>query len=232
MTSTQKHILIKDIKDNIVLLKDGGSAIILQTQALNFGLLSEEEQMAIIFSFGQLLNSLSFSIQIVIRSKRLDISSYIRLLDQAIKLQTNALLTKLMIDYRQFVQTTIKEQEVLDKSFFIVLPLSSLEAGFNKTKAILEPRRDQLVKQLNRVGLQAIQLDRQKLIELFFDIFNPAVKEVPAFLSSASLNLYQPQQVQPDVKPPASPAPQPDMPIIQTRTSKTHPFVVEELYDV
>lgn len=228
----------------MMLLKDGGAAIILQTQALNFGLLSEEEQMAIIFSFGQLLNSLSFSIQIVIRSKRLDISSYINILDQAIKLQNNQLLAKLMVDYRQFVQTTIKEQEVLDKSFYTVIPLSSIEMGlklggsgqqFIKAKTILEPRRDQLIKQLNRVGLKATQLDNKKLIETFFDIYNPSFKETPASLPVASLNLYQ-QPIQPvQTAPPIQDKPQEPQtinpPIIQTRAAKTHPFVVEELMD-
>lgn len=229
MTTTQKHLLVEDIKDNIVFLKDGGSALIMQTQALNFGLLSEEEQMAIIFSFAQLLNSLSFSIQIVIRSKRLDISSYLTVLDKALNLQTNQLLTKLMMDYRQFVQTTIKEQEVLDKSFYIVIPLSYLEGGAKKAKIILEPRRDQLIRQLSRVGLKATQLDSEKLIKLFFDIYNPSQKET-SFVSTAPLNLYQ-QSPQIGVKPTIAPVQPPVMPIIQTRNSKTHPFVVEELYD-
>lgn len=231
MTTTQKHILIENIKDNIVYLKDGGSAIILQTQALNFGLLSEEEQMAIIFSFGQLLNSLSFSIQIVIRSKRLDISSYLTILDKALNLQTNQLLAKLMMDYRQFIQTTIKEQEVLDKNFFIIIPLSFFEGSAKKAKIILEPRRDQLIRQLNRVGLKATQLDNKKLTEVLFDIYNPFQKEFSNFVSTAPLNLYQkPEQAAPEPLPPL-PEVKPVMPIIQTRNSKTHPFVVEELYD-
>lgn len=232
MTTTQKHILIEDIKDNIVYLKDNGSAIILQTQALNFGLLSEEEQMAIIFSFGQLLNSLSFSIQIVIRSKRLDISSYLTILDKALNLQTNQLLAKLMMDYRQFIQTTIKEQEVLDKNFFIIIPLSFLEGSAKKAKIILEPRRDQLIRQLNRVGLKATQLDNKKLTEVLFDIYNPSQKEFSNFVSTAPLNLYQkPEQAAPEPQPSLPEVKQSVIPIIQTRNSKTHPFVVEELMD-
>ncbi len=242
MSATQKHILIEDIKDNIVLLKDGSSALIMQTQALNFGLLSEEEQIAIIFSFGQLLNSLSFSIQIVIRSKRLDISSYLTILDKALQMQTNPLLARLMVDYRQFVQTTIKEQEVLDKSFYIVIPLSYLEMGlkfgdrdqrFKKAKTILEPRRDQLTRQLGRVGLKVTQLDNKKLIELFFDIYNPSQKQMQSFVSTIPLNLHREQPLKPapiQILPVIPPPPQ-DTPVIQTRNSKTHPFIVEELMD-
>lgn len=243
MIATQKHLPIQDIKEGIVLLKDGGSALILQTNAVNFGLLSENEQLAIIFSFGQLLNSLSFSIQIVIRSKRLDISLYLDILDRARQLQTNPLLARLMVDYRQFVQTTIKEQEVLDKSFYIIIPLSSLEMGlkfgdgkerFKKAQTILEPRRDQLVKQLGRVGLKTTQLDSKKLIELFFDIYNPSFKESSAaFVSSTPVNLREspPKVVPPYPLQPTIPPPFPQTPIIETRTSKTHPFVVEELAD-
>jgi len=99
----------------------------------------------------------------------------------------------------------------------------------------LEPRRDQLIRQLNRVGIKATQLDNEKLIKLFFDIYNPSQKEIPSFVSTTPLNLYQkPQQAAPPpISPPINtPTQIPQMPIIQTRNSKTHPFVVEELYDV
>src|SRR2546428_839405 len=115
MSTTQEHLLVKDITDDIILLKNGGGALVLQVSAVNFGLLSDMEQIAIISSFAQMLNSLSFSIQIVIRSERLNISSYLNLLSKAQKAQTNPLLLKMIVSYKQFIQTTIKENEVLDK---------------------------------------------------------------------------------------------------------------------
>ena len=123
--TTQDNILIEDIKQDIILLKGGGAALVLRTTAVNFGLLSGEEQLAIIQSFGQTLNSLSFPIQIVIRSKRLDISEYLQMLDKAIRLQGNSLLAGMMVRYKQFIKSSIKENEVLDKSFYIIIPLYS-----------------------------------------------------------------------------------------------------------
>lgn len=244
MSTTQQHLLIKDIKDDIVLLKNGGGALVLQVSAVNFGLLSEREQYAIIFAFAQMLNSLSFSIQIVIFSERLNISSYLKLLDKAHQAQSNSLLSKMIVSYRQFIQTTIKENDVLDKKFFVIIPLFALELGLTASKehlqqkvsTVLLPRRDQIIRQLNRVGLKAIQLSSEKLIELFYDIYNGQFIESLVALSEAEkieVNLKQPEAViqqptfeqsVPNQAPPSS-----SPPTSISQSSKTHPFVVEEL---
>lgn len=251
METTQKHLSIADIDDGILFLKDGGAALILQVSAVNFGLLSDKEQMALIFSFAQMLNSLSFSIQIVIHSQRLNLASYLTLLDKAYKAQTNPLLSKMIIDYRQFIQATIKENEVLDKTFYIVIPLFKLELGLaaskenleQKIKTVLLPRKDQIVRQLNRVGLRATLLSRQKLIEIFYDIYNGDIEEKPISpiglghiaVSLHSPNLAQAQSTLPKTAPAiqttAPPPPPATQPPAATQPSKTHPFVVEELED-
>lgn len=245
MSTTQQHLQISDIKDNIVWLKDGGAALILQVSAVNFGLLSDREQIAIISSFAQMLNSLSFSIQIVIHSERLNISSYLAILDKAQKAQTNQLLSKMMSYYRQFIQTTIKENEVLDKRCYIVVPLYRLELGLTssqesileKVKTVLIPRRNQIIRQLNRVGLKAEQASSQQLIELFFDIYNgqqiPTPASQPINPSEIAVKLKNPQ-----VNTPAttfasqnntSQAPAQNPAMAPQQQSRNHPFVVEEL---
>lgn len=265
MYTTQTHLSISDISNDILLLKQGGGALVLQVSAVNFGLLSDREQMAIISSFAQMLNSLSFSIQIVIRSTRLNIVSYLALLDHAQKVQTNPLLAKMIVEYKQFIQSTVKENEVLDKQFFIVVPLFSLELGLTASKASLEqkiktillPRRDQVIRQLNRVGLKATQVNKQKLIELFYGIYNGEEPEKPAQLVNpqdlvVKLNNPNPlnkpgaqaapsqptaasapgQKPPQPVPPPVAAAPAPGQPVNEpavTRNAKTHPFVVEEL---
>ena len=238
MNTTQDHIPIKEFEDDIVFLKDGSGALILQVSAVNFGLLSEREQAAIIASFAQMLNSLSFSIQIVIYSKRLNISSYLSLLNNALKSQTNSLLMKMIVNYRQFIQTLIKENEVLDKKFYVVIPLFKLELGFitskenlnQKIKTVLLPRRDQVIRQLARSGLKATQLTSNELIELFFDIYNEIsfenVQTQPIQLKNP-IPPKQPLRTQ-SPSPPASPAIGVASPAIGV-VSKTHPFVVEEL---
>ncbi len=256
MSTTQQHLSIKDIADDILLLKEGGGALVLQVSAVNFGLLSEREQMAIIYSFAQMLNSLSFSIQIVIHSERLNISSYLELLDKAQKAQANPLLAQMITNYKQFVQSTIKENDVLDKKFYLVVPLFSLELGLvtshesleQKIKTVLLPRRDQIIRQLNRVGLKATQLNRQKLIELFYDIYNGAMpeKKTQAIITPQELavKLKSPQPVQPTNRPASQRGGSPELPVNKpagtpvssappatTQVARTHPFVVEELED-
>jgi hypothetical protein len=199
MASTQDRLLIQDIKDDLAHLNDGSFVVILQTSAVNFDLLSENEQLAIISSFAGLLNSLSFPIQILIRSKQLDISSYIDLLVNAEKDQTNPLLKAMMERYRIFVETIIRENEVLDKQFYVVLSVSSLELGIAKTpdlklqkaKTVIYPRRDHVMRQLSRIGLRAEQLSSEKLIKLFYDIYN----EIPMGKTAAELVLDTANQV-------------------------------------
>lgn len=258
MSNTQQHLAIKNIQDDILLLKDGGGALVLQVSAVNFGLLSDREQAAIIGSFAQMLNSLSFSIQIVIHSERLNISSYLTILDKAQKAQANPLLSQMITEYKQFIQSTIKENEVLDKKFYVVIPLFSLELGLTaskqaleqKIKTVLLPRRDQIIRQLSRVGLKAIQLQRQELIEVFYDIYNEEALEKavePVKPQNLAVRLKNPQ-VAPEVKqsvekpapisntpvnPPTQTPTQPPMatqaPIQTGQAARTHPFVVEEL---
>lgn len=193
--TTQDHLEIEDIINDLVLLKDGTVALILQTTALNFGLLSEPEQDAVIYAYAALLNSLNFSIQVVIRSKRSDVSEYIKSLSAAENAQANPSLRKQMKNYREFILSTIQKNEVLEKKFYLVIPFSMMQVGARGTlvgfskkqkgasfskKYILEqaqtelrPKRDHLLKQLARLGLRAHQLENHELIELFYDIYNP-----------------------------------------------------------
>jgi hypothetical protein len=178
MPTTQDHIRIQDIHDDLVFLKDGSVTAIVQTSAVNFALLAEMEQVAIIDSFAGLLNSLSFAIQINIRSQRLDVSSYLTILDEARKKQTNPLLMKIIERYRNFVESMIKDNEVLDKQFYVALNVSSLEMGIIggdktlKAQTVLKPRIDHIIRQLGRIGLKSKQLDTESLIKLFYTAYN------------------------------------------------------------
>ena len=198
--STQEHLEIEDIKEDIVILKDGSCCLVLSTTAINFGLLSEKEQDATIYAYAALLNSLTFPIQIIIRSKRKNISSYLTLLDEAITKQGNKLLRGQMLKYRQFVEETVKKNNVLDKDFFVILPFSALELGvgkavggalrrrktlpypldhiLEKAKINLYPKRDQVIRQFNRLGLKTRVLTTPELVQLFYNIYNPESAEI------------------------------------------------------
>lgn len=242
MKRTQDNLVIKDINSDLLLLKNGSATLVLRVGAVNFGLMSQKEQLAIVDSFAQLLNSLSFPIQIIIQSIKLDISSYLLLLDAAQKLQNNPLLSAMMGRYRNFIQQTIKEQEVLDKNFYIAINVSSLELGLSlnstplgqlaKIKAIILPRRDQIIRQLARASIKAEQLKNSDLVKLFFNIYNQTVSSkqiAPVQISPVKLAAPQAATA------PVSSAPAPF--ILQgnflpnSSRTKTHPFVVEELGD-
>lgn len=248
MATTQQQLPVLEINNNLVSLKDGSFLTILQTSAVNFDLLSDNEQLAIISSFAGLLNSLSFPIQIVVRSKRLDISSYINLLTKAQGQQTNPLLAEMMDRYRVFVETIIRENEVLDKQFFVVLSVSSLELGvgrdakgkLTKAQTILGPRIDHLIRQLSRTGLTAQILNSEKLIKLFYDIYNEQASQAEVILQQPAPPpppvvtppaQPTPPQKEPATFPPVSPAPTPSPPLPPRTSSSRMPYVVEELAD-
>lgn len=192
--STQKFTEIVDIDHDLVLFRDGSAALVIATTAVNFGLLSEKEQDAIIYSYAGLLNSLSFPIQILIQTKHKDISAYLKLLEDQESRQTNPKLTHSIHGYRLFVASMVKEKDVLDKKFYIVIPFSSIELGvsssilfspkksglpyeksyiFEKAQMVLAPKKDQIVRLLARVGLKATQLSSDALVKLFFSMYNP-----------------------------------------------------------
>lgn len=196
--TTQEHLDIEDIKDDLVLLKGGQVALVLQTTAINFDLLSEKEQDAMIAAYSGLLNSLSFPVQIAIRSKRMDISSYLEKLAALEREQGNEHLKERIKKYQEFVKNLISKNEVLDKRFYIVLrygevtfapptsfwdkflgrktkPSAPSPKIFERAKTQLAPRRDHLLGQLEKIGVRGRQLTTSELTELFYDIYNPAL---------------------------------------------------------
>ncbi|MFZ2664255.1 MAG: hypothetical protein WAX66_02745 [Patescibacteria group bacterium] len=201
-STTQDHLDILDIKDNFVILKNGTVCAVIQTTAVNFDLLSEIEQDAIIAAFSMLLNSITFPIQIVIRSRKLDISKYVDKVRKVESKITDPLLKHQAEAYRKFVQEVIKVNEVLDKKFYVVIASGLSRVGqegagafdwfmkllgkqnkrvsVNVEKVLrdgiveLSPKVDHITKEFNRIGIKTKQLSTQELVELYFDIYNPS----------------------------------------------------------
>ncbi|KKU89213.1 MAG: hypothetical protein UY18_C0002G0026 [Microgenomates group bacterium GW2011_GWF2_47_9] len=204
IATTQDHLDVETIRDDMAILKNGTCSIVIQASAINFGLLSEEEQDATIYSYAGLLNSLTFPIQIVIKSEKKDISGYLELLlEQESRLKDPGLKDR-MAKYRAFIETTITEQNVLDKKFYLIISYQeiTLRGGVqidqnlvNKAKTDLEPKKDHVIKQLARIGLTAEQLNTQNLMKLFHSFYNPTVKG-QKFLSS---NDYEQAVVAPNL---------------------------------
>lgn len=213
-STTQEHLPIHDIQADLVVLKNGSAAMVLEVSAVNFGLLSEEEQDAIIYAYAALLNSLNFSIQILIRSERKDISAYLATLTQAAKKQISPLKRNWINSYRGYVSETVQRRNVLDKKFYIILPFSCLEldsvsslgqAILNQTrlpapiseivkraKMSLTPKRDHVLRQLERIGLTGKQLNNQELLSLLYRTYNPGYSAPPVEASQLTAPLVEP----------------------------------------
>ena len=143
--STQEHLDIEDIIDNLAILKTGWVAMVLTTTAVNFDLLSEAEQDATIYAYGALLNSLSFPIQILIRSRKADITSYFQSLYEAEKSQANPDLKRQIQKYQDFIQTIVQQKTVLDKKFYLIINFSPLETGLKALKRPAAKSKSQII---------------------------------------------------------------------------------------
>jgi len=221
---TQEHLDIEDIRDDVVILKSGTAAAVLQTTAINFDLLSEQEQDSTIFAFAGLLNSLTYPIQILIRSKRVDISNYLFRIAEARNRSHNQSLVTQIENYGNFIRELVSKNQVLDKRFYVVVPyfnveLTQLMSGFGsllhrqqakehkwatleKAKVNLQPKIDHLIKQFSRLGIRAERLTTEGLVELYYDLYNPEIaREQKAALGTKE---YTTPIVEPKIAPVAN----------------------------
>lgn len=193
--TTQKFTEIEDVSEDIVILSKGNACLIVEVTAINFALLSAEEQDAKVFAYASLLNSLSFPIQVIIRNRKLDISAYLKSLDAQAKATPNQMLSEQIGLYHDFVQELVKVNTVLDKKFYICLSYSYLEKGVasaakatdknlakdpsfvDQAKTSLHSKAESLRSQLSRLNLRAKTLEKEELIKLFYEIYNDSYIE-------------------------------------------------------
>lgn len=192
--STQDHLDIADIKDDLIVLKNGKVSLVIETTSLNFDLLDSKEQDAKIFSFAAFLNSIKFPIQIVIRTQRTDVAKYLKLLESYKRKVTSEAVTKQVQMYQEFINNLTESTQILDKHFYTVIPsvqMPVVETNFLKTlfgkperiinisrivekaKEELYPKRDAIIKQYANLGVAAKQLTNDELIKLFYSVYEP-----------------------------------------------------------
>ncbi|HYC83138.1 MAG TPA: hypothetical protein VEB60_01150 [Candidatus Paceibacterota bacterium] len=201
-SKTQDFIPIQEIRDDVVIMKDGSMRMVVIVSSINFALKSPDEQMAIIIEFQNFLNSLDFSIQIAIQSRRLDIRDYIMSLDERLKEENNELIQIQIREYIDFIKNFNDSTNIMTKSFFITVPyvpplynkkqgiLGSLLPGkkkggellndFAESKTQLEQRVNVVIQGLSRVGVRSIVLGTEELVELYFKLFNPGENSTPS----------------------------------------------------
>lgn len=200
--STQNTLLISEIRDNIVVMKDGSFRAVVACQSINFDLMSSREREGVEFSYQNFLNSLYFPVQIFIRSQRVDIGPYLDRLVAIRRGQDNMLLNVLMDDYINFIDILAQEANIMDKSFFIIVPyfpagdlntLKDQASGFfgkifskpqteaikidattyAKAKDELKNRVDAVMSGLFQMGVKSVQLSTKELGRLYYNVYNP-----------------------------------------------------------
>jgi type IV secretory pathway VirB4 component len=192
--TAQNFIPIKEIKDGVLILKDGSMRALLITTSLNFALKSLDEQQSIIYQFQNFLNSLDFSVQIFVQSRRLDIRPYLSILEDRQKEQVNDLMRIQIKEYMEFIKTFTENTKIMTKSFYIVIPYapSIVQAGkssgllnkkgdkkalkqedFEENKTQLEQRVSIVEQGVIRCGIRTARLGTEEMIEVFYKLFNP-----------------------------------------------------------
>lgn len=210
---TQRFLDISEIREDVAILKDGTLRAVLLVSSVNFALKSVDEQQAIVQAYMQFVNSIDFPIQIVIQSRRMNIDGYTRqLIDQEKKI-TNDLLKRQIRDYRDFVKQLVNLGDIMQKRFYIVVPLNPTavqtkgfwqrlqeiftptiamkfaEERFKKEKFDLALRVSQVSGGLGSMSLSAVQLDTQSLIELFYNVYNPDLSEAQPLVDISKLQV-------------------------------------------
>jgi len=195
----QQHLPLAEIKSDTVVMKDGTMRAVLMVSSINFALKNEDEQNAVISAYVSFINSLDHPLQIVIQSRELFIKPYLEKLAEKERQQNNELLRIQMADYRSFIEQLVDMGEIMSKQFFVVVPFDPLsnkkrsfwsrlgevinpavtiklkEERFMKRKYDLDQRVRQVDTGLRSMGLEAVRLDTQSLIELFYSTFNPDI---------------------------------------------------------
>lgn len=204
--ATQQFVPVKEIQNGVIVLKDGGYRGVLICSSVNFGLKSADEQHAIILGFQNFLNTLDFSIQIVVNSRKMDLRPYLTLLEEKAPVQKTELMKIQLHEYIEFVRSFADQANIMTKSFYIVVPYSphvsaasaisflkresasaksaSAKTSFEEDRAQLEQRLSLVVGGLSGTGVRAVPLGTEEVIELLYRSFNPGELENPIRLDN------------------------------------------------
>ena len=208
-SATQKFVPVKEIRNGVVVLKDGGYRGILICSSVNFALKSTDEQRAITEGFRNFLNTLDFSIQIVVNSRKMDIRPYLALLEEKAALQKTELMRIQLKEYVEFVRTFTDQSNIMTKTFYIVVPYAGSAGGtvasslsflggkktaaetatasdisFEHVRTQLDQRLALVQAGLGGTGVRALALGTEEIIELFYRSFNPGELENPIRLEA------------------------------------------------
>ena len=194
---TQKFLEIDQIREGVVVLKNKALRGVMMASSLNFALKSEDEQTAIIYQFQSFLNSLDFSLEITIQSRRLNITGYLDKLKELEQKEQNELLRLQISEYQKFIRELIAGSSIMSKNFFVIVPFTLAELPrltgekkvakkgaalteerFQRAKTQLWQRMEFVALGLRRCGLEIMPLNTIELIELFWGVYHPEEAEI------------------------------------------------------
>jgi type IV secretory pathway VirB4 component len=204
--STQEFVPIKEVREGMIILKDGSLRTLLMASSINLALKSQDEQQAVIGQFQNFLNSLEFTVQFFIQSRELDIRPYIALLEERLTQELDDLMKIQIREYIVFIRDFTERANIMTKNFFIVVPydpalinrgkgmagtLGALfptggsqsgpltDEQFEQYRTQLEQRTAVIEQGLVRTGVRVVPLGTEEVIELFYKLFNPGELEKP-----------------------------------------------------
>ena len=207
VSAAQQFLVIDAIREDTVILKNAELRVILMCSALNFALKSTDEQDAIIFQYQNFLNSLDFSLQILVQSRRLNIAPYLEQIRERQKEDVNELLKLQISEYAEFIKTFVEMSDIMAKTFYVVVPFTpavlsqgggfsnflnifrssnreaqeqAVMAAFEENRNQVWQRVDTVVSGLQHFGIRAAPLNTEELIELFYGLYNPTEFEKTA----------------------------------------------------
>lgn len=215
-SATQRFLPIAEIHDNTVILKNGGLRAVLQTTSVNFNLKSEEEQNSLIVGYQSFLNSLEFPVQILVRSKKLDIDNYLTNLEQIKEQQQNPLLKQQTAEYQEYVEKLIEYADIMEKKFYVIVPvdaptgtkigfidrfmshimpsdsvskLRTRQKSFKSLRRKLTQRANQVEQALMSINIRTKELNTKELIELYYQSYNPITSRQEKITNLGAMNI-------------------------------------------
>jgi hypothetical protein len=210
---TQQYLDVAEVKEDVLVLKNGSFRVVLAVSAINFDLKATDEQEAIISQYQNFLNSVDFPLQILISSRKLNINTYLDFLTTKEKQKKTELMRLQISEYKNFITQLVSMSDIMDKTFYLIVPFSPIEnqeKGFfsnlsnmiNPTRNILEKREtfetyksqlyqrvDHLTAGLSGIGVKLVPLKTQELIELLFNSYNPTIFDTKGYIDTEKMEL-------------------------------------------
>jgi type IV secretory pathway VirB4 component len=203
--AAQEFVPVKEVRGGVMILKDGTLVGVMLASSVNFALKSDDEQTAIIGQFQSFLNSLDFTVQLFIQSRKLDVRPYLSLLEERYKAQTEDLMKIQVREYIQFIKAFVERADIMSKRFFVVVPYAppalniknalekglfgdtnspaaKKEIGFEEHRTQLEQRMSIVAGGLGGTGVRTVPLGTEEVVELLYKQFNPGELEKPIAL--------------------------------------------------